>query len=97
MEVLVGYFILDQLEVNLAGSLQIPHGGLDFVDFPMESEPAQRYHDSLLAEGFLHLGGGVSYQAMEKLRVSAFVRFFIQGENTRNSDIYGLGLSWDAM
>jgi hypothetical protein len=63
----------------------------------MEPEVAQLLHDPLLAEGFMHIGGGLSYQAMEKLRVSAFVRFFIQGENTRNSDVYGLGLSWDAM
>lgn len=96
-EALIGYYILDKLEVNLAGSLQIPHGGLEFVNYGMEPVVAQRFHDSLLAEGFLHLGGGVSYQAMEKLRVSAFVRFFIQGQNTRNSDVYGLGLSWDAM
>ncbi len=96
-EALVGYYILEGLEVNLAGSLQIPHGGLEFVDFVMEPPAAQLYHDALLAEGFLHLGGGVSYQAMEKLRVSAFARFFIQGQNTRNSDIYGLSLSWDVM
>jgi hypothetical protein len=95
-EALVGYYILDALEVNLAGSLQIAHGGLEFANFPDEPE-AQRYHDALLAEGFMHIGGGVSYQALEKLRVSAFVRFFIQGQNTRNSDVYGLGLSWDAM
>lgn len=96
-EVLLGYFILDALEVNLAGSLQIPHGGLDFTTFADEPEAGRLYHDALLAEGFMHLGGGVSYQALEKLRISAFVRFFIQGENTRNLDIYGLGLSWDAM
>lgn len=101
MEALVGYYILEKLEVNLAGSMQIAHGGLefgpDFQNYITEPLAVQLHHDALLAEGFLHLGGGVSYQAMEKLRISAFVRFFIQGENTRNSDVYGLGLSWDAM
>ena len=99
MEALVGYFILDKLEVNLAGSMQISHGGFAFEEFenPDTPEEAKLFHDALLAEGFMHLGGGVSYQALEKLRVSAFVRFFIRGVDTRNSDIYGLGLSWDAM
>jgi hypothetical protein len=96
-EALVGYFILDKLEVNLGASMQIAHGGLEFVNFGMEPEAGQLFHDSLLAEGFMHLGGGVSYQALDKLRVSAFVRFYVQGNNTRNSDIYGLGVSWDAM
>lgn len=59
--------------------------------------PAQEFHDPLLAESYLHIGGGVSYQALETLRVSAFIRFFMWGENTRNSDVYGLSLSWDAM
>jgi hypothetical protein len=97
MEALIGYYILDQLEVNLAGSMQISHGGFEFLKYDMEPEVAQRHHDALLAEDFMHLGGGLSYQAMEKLRISAFVRFFIRGVDTRNSDIYGLGLSWDAM
>jgi hypothetical protein len=97
MDVLLGYYILDELEVNVAANLQHAHGGFEFANFDDEPPVAQYFHDALLAEGFLHVGGGVSYQAMEKLRVSAFVRFFIRGENTRNSDIYGLGLSWDAM
>lgn len=97
IEALIGYYVLDQLEVNLAGSMQIAHGGLEFVEYGDQPEAGKNFHDALLAEGFLHIGGGLSYQALEKLRVSAFVRFFIQGENTRNSDIFGLGLSWDVM
>jgi hypothetical protein len=97
MDALIGYYILDTLEVNAAASLQLAHGGFEFANYAMEPLEAQYYHDPLLAESFLHVGGGLSYQALEKLRVSAFVRFFMWGENTRNSDIYGLSLSWDAM
>jgi hypothetical protein len=97
MDVLLGYYIFDELEVNVAASMQIAHGGFEFANYVNEPLEAQYYHDPLLAEDFLHVGGGVSYQAMEKLRVSAFARFFMQGENTRNADIYGLGLSWDAL
>jgi hypothetical protein len=97
MDALLGYYILDELEINAAASLQLAHGGFEFANYDDEPLPAQEFHDPLLAESFLHVGGGVSYQALETLRVSAFVRFFMWGENTRNSDIYGLGLSWDAM
>jgi hypothetical protein len=104
MDALVGYYILDNLEVNLAGSMQLAHGGFRFHDWLPPSDPGYTaqypehfFHDALLAEQFLHVGGGVSYSPMEWLRVSAFVRFFMWGENTRNSDLYGLGLSWESM
>lgn len=100
MEALVGYYILDNLEVNLAGSMQLAHGGFNFHDWMSNSTeqiPLQYFHDALLAEQYLHVGGGVSYSPMEWLRVSAFVRFWMWGENTRNLDIYGLGVSWESM
>jgi hypothetical protein len=97
MEALIGYYVLDTLELNVAANLQLAHGGFEFPNWDMEPLVAQKFHDALLAEEFLHVGGGVSYQPIEKLRVSAFARFFMWGENTRNSDIFGLGLSWDAM
>lgn len=117
MDALVGYYILDTLEVNLAGSLQLAHGGFTFDEWLNEDppnnlmgdardeyirraqlqKPLQYFHDALLAEQFLHVGAGVSYQVMEQVRLSAFARFFVWGENTRNADLYGLGLSWDTM
>jgi hypothetical protein len=97
MDMLLGYYVLDKLEINAAASLQLAHGGFEFDNYDDEPEVAQEFHDALLAESFLHVGGGISYQALETLRVSAFVRFFMWGENTRNSDVYGLGVSWDAM
>lgn len=102
MEALVGYYIRDDLEVNVAGSMQLAHGGFRFHDWkditdPEYSDqiPLHYFHDALLAEQFLHVGGGVSYSPVERLRVSAFVRFWMWGENTRNLDLYGLGLSWE--
>lgn len=100
MDALVGYYIRDDLEVNLAGSMQLAHGGFRFHDWmagAKEQFPEQYFHDSLLAEQFLHVGGGVSYSPTEWLRVSAFARFFMWGENTRNADLYGLGVSWESM
>lgn len=97
MEALIGYYVLDELEINAVASLQLAHGGFELSNYGMESEPAQIFSYPLLAESFLHVGGDVSYQALEQLRVSAFVRFFTWGENTRNADVFGLRLSWDAM
>lgn len=97
MDALVGYYIRDNLEVNLAGSMQLAHGGFRFHNWDDSTEPERFFHDALLAEQFLHVGGGVSYSPMEWLRISAFVRFFMWGENTRNADLYGLGVSWESM
>jgi hypothetical protein len=98
MDALIGYYILENLEINVAANLQLAHGGFEFADFTMDTPlVVNRFHDPLLAERFLHLGGGLSYQPTEKLRVSVFGRRFMWGENTRNSNVYGLGVSWDAM
>lgn len=97
IQALVGYFILDRLEVNLAADLQLAHGGFEFEDWDMEGPPAQFYHDALLAEQFFLLGGGASYQVLDRLRVSAFARLWLWGEQTRNANAFGLGLGWDFM
>ena len=100
MDALIGYYIVENLEVNVAADMQLSHGGFRFHDWrPGDATqyPEQYFHDALLAETFLHVGGGLSYSPVEWLRLSAFVRVFMWGENTRNADLYGLGLSWESM
>ena len=98
---LVGYFITDKLDVNLAADWRIAHGGLEFHTWIEDPEGTpdvvEYFHDPLLAEGFVLVGGGASYQAMERMRVSAFFRLFVRGHNTRDSNIVGLGVGWDIM
>lgn len=101
IKALVGYFITDKIDVNLAADVRVPHGGLHFLTWIEDPEGTpdvvEWYHDALLAEGFWLLGGGVSYQATEALRVSAFFRLFVRGHETRDTNMVGLGLGWDVL
>ncbi|GAB4527895.1 MAG: hypothetical protein Tsb0020_45220 [Haliangiales bacterium] len=98
MQFLIGYFVLNRLEINLAADLQLAHGGFVFEDYvENEPDPGTYFHDALLAEQFFLFGGGASYQVTDRLRLSAFARVWLWGEQTRNASAYGLGASWDVM
>ena len=100
LKFITGYFITDDLELNLGMDLRIAHGGLAFHDF-QEDDPPPRWidamHDPLLKEHFLLLGGGVTYEIMEGFRFNAVFRYWTWGENTRDTHIIGGGFSWDVM
>jgi hypothetical protein len=94
---LLGYFITDNIEVNLGLDWRIPHGGIDFVDFNELPKVVRDYHDGLLREGFLIMGLGSSYQITERLRVFGMTRFWITGTNTRDINIFGAGVTYDVL
>ncbi|MDB4961858.1 MAG: hypothetical protein JWP01_1857 [Myxococcales bacterium] len=98
LEAQIGYLFLDgALSFNLAGSWRIQHGGIGFEDFstPGFSQDLILNHDPLLDEEFVFLGGGASYSVTETVAVSAVVRFFVRGHNTRDQNLFGLNVSWD--
>lgn len=97
IKLLVGYFITESLDINVAADMRLSHGGLRFLEFDDAPPEVQYFHDPLLAEEFLLLGAGVSYQLTETLRLSAFFRKWISGENTRDADVLGMGVGWDVM
>lgn len=95
---LVGYYILDNLEVNIGADMRMPHGGFEFEDWNIDQPGALEYfHDALLAEEFFLLGGGLSYEVMDGLRLSALVRFWLTGAQTRDANVFGGGVTWDIM
>lgn len=96
---LIGYFITDDIEVNLGVDWRKPHGGLNFVDFNNDgvTEVVRDHHDGLLRESFLIAGLGASYQVNERFRVFAVTRFWITGENTRDVNVFGAGLTYDVL
>lgn len=94
---IIGYFINDNLEVNLGFDMRQASGGFEFVDFQDVPVWIQRYHDPLLKESFLLLGGGVTYEVIEGLRLNAVFRYWTTGENTRDTHILGGGVAWDIM
>jgi hypothetical protein len=98
LAVTVGYLLLDgKLEINLAGNYRLPHGGIDFVDFNTFPMDLQDNHDPLLKEKLLLLGGGIAYNITEKIQATLTGRVFVTGENTRNANSIGVGVSWDVM
>jgi hypothetical protein len=93
----IGYLFLDgKLGVNLAMNWRIAHGGLSFHDFetPAPDPRIVFFHDPILAEDFLFLGGGVSYEITDRLTAALVVRQFIRGYNTRDQDLYGVNFSF---
>lgn len=91
---LIGYYITDELEVNLNTDIQIRHGGIDFVDFNSLSQNEQDFHDVILNERIYMVGLGIGYAFTEKLNARAFYSHWIAGQNTSNASVAGLALDW---
>lgn len=94
---LIGYFVTDNIEVNLGMDWRIPHGGINFLDFADLPQVVRDHHDGLLRESFLIAGLGTSYQVTERLRVFAVTRFWVRGENTRDINVFGAGVTYDVL
>ncbi|MBA3397304.1 MAG: hypothetical protein H0T89_32055 [Deltaproteobacteria bacterium] len=94
-----GYFLLEgKLNLNLGGNLRLAHGnGVNFTDLNELPEDVFTYHDPLLREQFLLIGGGAGYSITDTIQVSLQARFFTWGYNTRNAHMFGLGLSWGVL
>lgn len=88
----VGYFVLDKLVVNLASDIVRSHGGIDFEGFAGYTATQREFHDALLNEDILLLGGGLSYTLTDRVDVGAAVRIFIDGLNTREANLFNLSL-----
>jgi hypothetical protein len=90
----IGYFILPELQVNIATDIRLAHGGVNFVDW-LELTQAQRdFHDPLLRENAYLLGGGIAYDIIEGLNVALLGRAFLGGTNTRDAHLVGLNISY---
>ncbi|HTL37140.1 MAG TPA: hypothetical protein VL326_28590 [Kofleriaceae bacterium] len=101
----IGYLFLDgKLNVNLAMNARFQHGGINFADFakfengmPVVDPELINNHDPILNEDFWFLGGGVSYEITDRITAAVIIRRFIRGYNTRDQDLYGLNITWDAI
>ena len=88
----VGYYVLDELAINLASDIVRSHGGVNFADFGSYTETTREFHDGLLNEDLLLLGGGVTYTLTERVDVGAAVRIFTSGLNTREANLFNVSL-----
>lgn len=92
---IAGYFVNDNIEINLGADYAKTHGGLDFLDYNDLPEWVQIHHDPILAESFLLVGGGVTYEPFEGFRFNFALRYWATGTNTRDGHIASIGFAWD--
>tara|TARA_R110002096_G_scaffold16898_1_gene57643 strand:- start:92351 stop:93274 length:924 start_codon:yes stop_codon:yes gene_type:complete len=95
--VVLGYYVTDDIEINLGGNAVIYHGGLNFVEFGEVSQTERDYHDEVLNERVYLAGAGASYAVTESIGVNIFFRTFLGGQNTTNATLGGFGLSWSVL
>ncbi len=90
----IGYFILPELQINVATDIRLAHGGVNFLDWDNLDQVVRDFHDVLLRENVYLVGGGVAYDVTETLNVAVVARAFVGGTNTRNAHLFGLNLSY---
>jgi hypothetical protein len=70
---------------------------MNFSEFSALPVNDQLYHDPILAESIVLVGGGVGYQLTNDLWIKAGARLFVTGANTQNASVYVFGVSWSAL
>jgi len=96
--VTVGHKLLDQrLDLHVDVNGRVTHGGMNFSQFGMLPAPDELYHDGILAESILLVGGGVGFQITNALGINAGARLFVTGANTQNANVYVFGITWTAL
>ena len=94
----IGHKLLDQrLDLHVDVNGRVTHGGMNFSQFSMLPANDQLYHDPILAETILLVGGGAGYQLTNDLGINAGVRLFVAGSNTQNANVYVFGVTWTAL
>jgi hypothetical protein len=56
-----------------------------------------QFHDPLLEEDILLVGGGVGYQMSNALAATLSARLFVAGKNTQNASVIALGVTWSPL
>jgi hypothetical protein len=94
----VGHKLLDRrLDLHLDVNGRVTHGGMNFSEFNQLPMDDQLYHDPILAETIVLVGGGVGYQLTDDLEIRAGARLFVTGANTQNANVYVFGVTWTAL
>lgn len=94
----IGYKLFDhRFDLNLDANFHITHGGIDFSTFGSNPQSDQLYHDAILREDQLLLGGGLGYQINDSLTVAAKYMVFVSGVNTQNASVLAVGLAYSPL
>ncbi len=90
----LGYFFTYDWQFNLSASLNLQHDGVEVAKWDSYPQVVRDYHDPLLMEQALLVGPGTSYNLTDSLTLDALILVFIAGNNTRESRMAGVGLTW---
>lgn len=97
----VGHKLMNQrLDLHVDANLHLTHGGVSFSELNLAAPtlaPEALYHDAILAEDIVLVGGGVGYQLTNTLSLSLGARIFVTGQNTQNASVFALGLAWSPL
>ena len=95
VEAQLGYLLLGgDLDIAAVFNWRISHGGIEFKNFAMLPPELTSFHDPILKEEYMFLGGNVSYAVSQKLSVGVVARFFLRGFNTRDQSLFGVNTTW---
>lgn len=91
----LGYLLLEnKLDINLGLNFRQIHDGVTLDNFMALTPDEQNFHDPILKERILLVGGGLGYQLTDQLSLALAARFFVNGVNTQNANVFGLSLGW---
>lgn len=94
----IGHKLLDQqLDIHLDGNARLTHDGINFSQFSTLPVDDVLYHDAILAEDVLLLGGGAAYQVNKTVAANLSLRVFVTGKNTQNASVAALGVTWSPL
>jgi hypothetical protein len=94
----IGHKLLDQrLDLHVDANARLAHGGVNFSEFATLPADEQLYHDAILNENIVLVGGGVGYQLTDSLAASLSARLFVAGSNTQNASVLALGVTWSPL
>lgn len=93
-QVMLGYFLPANFTVDVAAQGRFTHGGITFDGIIFQPYAVQYYHDQLLDEDFIHVGGDVSYEVNDSLSFGLSARFFVWGSTTRNQNLFGVNANY---
>lgn len=96
----IGHKLLDQrLDLHVDLNLRETHGGVNFSEIEAIALSLNElaFHDPILNEDILLVGGGIGYQISNSFAVSLAGQLFVSGKNTQNASVLALGLSWSPL
>ncbi|MDQ3365619.1 MAG: hypothetical protein M3680_09335 [Myxococcota bacterium] len=94
----IGHKLLDhRLDLHADANMRKAHGGVSLRAQSTLTDDEELYHDAILKEDIVLVGGGIGYQVSNSFSLSLSARFFLTGTNTQNASVVALGAAWSPL